>query len=213
MSGQTHCSKSKVRIIYYLDFDHCFADHLLIIVSRHGFDRICGQPPQSKALQSLAYSLVKLDYCCLYNLQTMLEHSSFTYVYEAGQITPPENAGIKEALAVLDSIMGGHKTPSAQYLRDQPFVAYWTETRTLIRDFMNLQSTEFSDEALSETRRLIAALDKSFVKTESPVLEALRSEQLDDKMQAAIRLRWLNLDLVHDTFAANKHDKRKSKSW
>ena len=109
--------------------------------------------------------------------------------------------------------MSGEHASSINYLRSSPLGKFWVEARRRIRYFMNLPFTPANDPTINSTKRIISALDNSASSVAKTIIRISQSEQLDDKMLEALRVRWLNLDSIHDTFAFNTHAKRKSEPW
>ena len=168
---------------------------------------------ESKNLRDLAYSLIKLDQACIYSIQTMRTDELFRIRDQDEDATSEIDTTMDQTLAEFRTIMSGEHAPSIDYLRSSSLGIFWVEVRRRIRYLMNLPSTPANDPTINSTKRIISALDKNASSVAKTVIRTSESEQLDDKMLEALRVRWLNLDSIHETFACNTHAKRKSEPW
>ena len=168
---------------------------------------------ESKDLQDLAYSLIRLDQECISSIEKMGDELLFGMPNQDEDATSEMNATIKQFIAEFSTIMSGEHAPSINYLRSSSLGILWVEVRRRIRYCMNLHSTPAKDPTINSAKRIISALDKNASSVAKTAIRASESEQLDDEMLEALRVRWLNLDSIHGTFARNTHPKRKSESW
>ena len=168
---------------------------------------------ESKDLQDLAYSLIKLDQECISSIEKMGDKLLFGMPNQDEAATSRIDATIKQFTAEFWPIMSGEHAPSINYLRSSSLGILWVEVRRRINYCMNLPSTPANDSTINSTKRIIGALDKNALSVAKTLIRTSESEQLDDKILGALRVRWLNLDSIHNTFARNTHPKRKSESW
>ena len=168
---------------------------------------------ESKDFQDLAYSLVKLDHECISSIDKMKGAWLFGTLNQDKDATSEIDATIKQFIAEFGATMSGEHAPSINYLRSNSLGILWVEVRRRIRYCMNLDSVPINDHTINSAKRIISALDEDASSVAKTVIRTSQSEQLDDKMLEALRVRWLNLDLIHNTFARNTHSKRKSETW
>ena len=168
---------------------------------------------ESKDLQDLAYSLVKLDHECISSIDKMRSALLFEMRNHDENATLEIDATIKQFAADFGTIMSGEHTPSMNYLRSSSLGILWVEVRRRIRYCMNLQSVPVNDPTINIAKRIISTLDEHASSVAKTVIIASESKQLDDKMLEALRVRWLNLDSIHNTLHRNSHPKRNYESW
>ena len=168
---------------------------------------------ESKDLQDLVYSLIKLDQEYISSIEKMGDELLFGMPNLDEDATSEIDATIKQSITEFRTIMSGEHAPSINYLRSSSLGILWVEVRRRIGYCMNLHSTPVKDPTINSTKRIISALDKNASSVAKTVIRTSESEQLDDKMLEALRVRWLNLDSIHGTFTRNTHPKRKSESW
>ena len=168
---------------------------------------------ESKNLQNLACSLVKLDHECISSIYRMKSAYLFGTRIQDRDTTSEVDATVKQFIADFGAIMSGEHAPSINYLRSNSLGILWMEVRRRISYCMNLDAVPMNDDTINSAKSIISALDEDASSVAKTVIRTSESEQLDDNMLEALRVRWLNLDLIHNTFARNTHPERKSESW
>ena len=168
---------------------------------------------ESKDLQDLAYSITKLDQECISSIYKMKDAYLYGTRNQDKDATSEVDATIRQFIADFGAIRSGEHAPSINYLRSDSLGILWVEVRRRIRYCMNLDSVPINDHTINDAKSIISALDEDASSVAKTVIRTSKSEQLDDKMLEALRVRWLNLDLIHNTFTRNTHPKRKSESW
>lgn len=167
---------------------------------------------ESQSLRDLAYSLIKLDQACIESMQTMRIDSIFR-TRDQHEDTPSDMDTMDQILAEFRTMMSGEHEPSIDYLRSSSLCKFWVELKWRIRFLMNLPSTPANDYTIDRTKMIIGALDNSASSVAKTVIRISKSDQLDDTILEALRVRWLNLDSIHDSFSFLEYPNRKSGTW
>lgn len=175
--------------------------------------QIGGPPPDHKILRDLAYSLIKMDQAYLSGLKVMSREEEFVSREYEVILTEETVKDVNLTLQTFTHIMSGNQTPSAAYLRDSSLARFWAQAMRKVHNYMCLPLEPANDGVQELTRRFIRTLDKSATETQIFVSRAFEAGLCGDEIEDSLRLRWLNLDSIHDTFSLSTHSKRTSQSW